>query len=118
MSVDVKQFLKKLGLFLIPFALYGLAIVVIDPFDYFALSSPVPDSLKKEISFKLNYAMWKMFEFRNDPRSDILLGDSRMMSLNPSLICIPIGTGTWNSLPHRFPFPWKGTHQAYKSPIR
>ncbi|MGD9547293.1 MAG: hypothetical protein AB7V45_07020 [Candidatus Krumholzibacteriia bacterium] len=86
MSIDLKLFLKKLGLFLIPFALYGLAILVVDPFNYFAVPSPIADQLKQEISFKLNYAMWKMFEFRRQPMSNILLGDSRMMTLKPDLI--------------------------------
>lgn len=86
MRTDVRLFIKKLAIFLIPFALYSGAIVAIDPYNYFSLSSPVKDELKQEISFKLNYAMWKMFAYRRDPRPNILLGDSRMMALDTARV--------------------------------
>jgi len=69
-------------LFAVPFLLYGIIITVVDPYNYFSLPSPVDDGLKTEISFKLNYAMWKMLEYRQAPSRNILLGDSRMMSID------------------------------------
>ncbi len=80
MPDDVKRFLRKTMLLLGPFLLFGVFVITVDPFNYFQLS-PVNEDLKKEISFKLNYAMWKMYKFDRDPAPHILLGDSRMMEL-------------------------------------
>jgi len=84
--VELRKFLIRAVLFAVPFLLYGIFIVVVDPYNYFSLPSPVDDGLKKEISFKLNYAMWKMLDYRQAPVENILLGDSRMMSMDTALI--------------------------------
>lgn len=86
MPTEVTKFLKKMAIFVLPFVLYSGAIVLIDPFNYFKVGSPVRNDLKEEISFKLNYAMWKMFAFRQDPSPDLLLGDSRMMDMDAEAI--------------------------------
>lgn len=82
MSPELKHLVRKLGLFLLPFAVYACAIVVIDPYNYFGVSHVISDGLKSDISYKLNYAMWDMIEYRRDPAPNILLGDSRMMGLD------------------------------------
>lgn len=81
MSPEVRQLAKKLAIFLLPFALYAATIALIDPYNYFSSRSVIGNDLKQEISFKLNYAMWKMIEFRRHPEANLLLGDSRMMEL-------------------------------------
>ena len=70
---DVQIVLQKLVLFGLPFAVAFCVVALVDPYNYFRLPSPVDDALKSRISFKLNYAMWKMFDYRRDPRPDILL---------------------------------------------
>jgi hypothetical protein len=82
MSADVRLLIKKLAIFLRPFMLYAAAIVAIDPYNYFNSRSDNGNDHKQEISFKLNYAMWKMIEFRRHPKANLLLGDSRMMDLH------------------------------------
>lgn len=82
MSVELKIFSKKLAIFLLPFALYAVTVVLIDPYNYFNVYSVVRNDLKQDISFKLNYAMWKMIEFRRNPEANLLLGDSRMGNLH------------------------------------
>ena len=64
-----------LALFAVPLVLFAGFVLAVDPYDYSPLPSPVSDELKREISFKTNYAMWKMFAYRRDPKPAILLGD-------------------------------------------
>lgn len=78
---EVKLLIRKLGLFSLPFVLYAVVIAVVDPYDFLPGPSPFGEEIKREISFKLNYAMWEMTRFREDPAPNILLGDSRMMSM-------------------------------------
>jgi len=96
MSVEVTKFLKKLAIFVLPFVLYSAVIGFIDPFNYFDSGSPVRDELKQDISFKLNYAMWKMLEFRQTPHPDLLLGDSRMMDMDAQAISSLTGDDFYN----------------------
>lgn len=97
MPSDVRQLFRKLALVLIPFALYGCAIVVVDPYNYFNLFSSGGMSAKKEISFKLNYAMWSLIDFKRDPAPNILLGDSRMLALDAEDIRAASGR-EWHNL--------------------
>lgn len=96
MSVDLKKFLRRGMIFAVPFLLYGVFITIIDPYNYFSLPSPVNDGLKKEISFKLNYAMWKMLDYRKAPQNSILLGDSRMMAMDETRITEISGIDFYN----------------------
>lgn len=81
MSPEVKKLIKKLALFLLPFGIYGAVIIAIDPYNYFSPKSVIPGELKQEISFKLNYALWRMVEYKRQPSDGLLLGDSRMMAI-------------------------------------
>ena len=73
MKSNVNRFIKRLGLFAVPFAVYIAVIIIVDPYEYIAISSIIPESDKKEISFKLNYAMWKLMQYRNNPRVNPIL---------------------------------------------
>lgn len=86
MSTAVKKFLFRSLLFALPFFLYGMLVMAIDPFNYFGVGGPVSTDLKEKISLKVNYAMWKMLDYRRDPEPNLLLGDSRMMSLDAQLV--------------------------------
>ena len=76
----------RILLFSIPFILYGLLVVAVDPFNYFGTRNLISTDLKEDISLKINYAMWKMLRYRRDPVPNLLLGDSRMMSLDARLV--------------------------------
>ena len=80
-STQLGRLAWKTGLVALPFLIYGMVIAAVDPYNLFGLSSLVDDRYKQDISYKLNYAMWKMLQYRHDPQPAILLGDSRMMNL-------------------------------------
>lgn len=86
MPRDVKLFLRKTALFSLPFLFYGAVIGLIDPYCYFGTGGPIPQALKRQAAYPLNYAMWKMIEYRRNPVQDILLGDSRMMNLDSARV--------------------------------
>ncbi len=101
MTASTPQQLRKLawksGLMALPFALYGALIVAVDPYELFGVSSLVQLRYKQDISYKLNYAMWKMLRYRRDPLPNVLLGDSRMMNLPDDAIQQASGR-TWANL--------------------
>ena len=96
MPADLKLLIRKLALFFLPFVLVGLLVSFIDPYNYFSTPSPYSDEAKKRISFPLNYAMWKMMIYRDNPVPNLLLGDSRMMSVKPEAIQATSGLDYYN----------------------
>lgn len=86
MSAALKKLIKRGMLFSIPFLLYGLLVLAVDPFNYFKTGSLISNDLKEDISLKINYSMWKMLKYRQEPVPNILLGDSRMMSIDDQLV--------------------------------
>jgi len=82
----MKKFLIKSFVFSLPFFLYAFSVIIVDPYNYFRLSKAIPNEIKLQISYPLNYPLWKIIEFKNSPSSNILLGDSRMNRLSAELI--------------------------------
>ena len=78
----MKTLVRKLFIFSLPFAVYAVVVVVIDPFDFFNVCHLISDETKQRLSYRLNYRLWKMTAYRRQPSSNILLGDSRMEHLN------------------------------------
>lgn len=64
-----------------PFIIYTVLILVIDPFNYFAISDIIPYQIKNLNSRTTNYTLWKTIEFSRDPNPNIFLGDSRVAGL-------------------------------------
>jgi len=83
---DAKTFLRRLALFSVPAVVCLAVMIMIDPFNFFGVSHVVPDGLKSEISQKINYAMWKMLAYRQDPVPNLLLGDSRVADLDEEYV--------------------------------
>lgn len=110
MPADLKLLIRKLTLFCLPFVIYGLLIAFIDPFNYFRVPGPSETQLKKNISLPLNYAMWKMIAFRRDPVPNLLLGDSRMMSMKTEAIQAISGLDYYN-----FAYGGGSLHEAIKT---
>lgn len=96
MASDLKKFSIRAGLFLVPVAVYCLFVLSIDPYDLYPTGSWVSEDLKEDISYKTNYAMWKMLEYRRRPCPNILLGDSRMMALDTAEIRAASGFDYFN----------------------
>ncbi len=83
----MRTFLIKGTLFSLPFVIWGLLILLIDPYNYFRPTSPlIPNEVKAATSYRLNYAIWKMVGYRRDGCPNILLGDSRVDELDAALI--------------------------------
>lgn len=77
--------LKALA-FAAPFALFGLAMVLVDPFDYFDALRFIDKSHKDETTLRLHDTLRKAIDFEHDPVPNLLLGDSLMNSLRPEMV--------------------------------
>jgi hypothetical protein len=73
-------------IFIIPYLIYSLIVVVVDPYNYFGLFKFTSNNEKALISKKINYALWHLIEYKNAPVENILIGDSRMSRLKSDLI--------------------------------
>ncbi len=82
----MKRFLVKSLIFTIPFLILFGTIAIVDPYEYFGLFEFLSTNEKQKISYRLNYALWKLIKFRRNPVPNILLGDSRMNKINPDKI--------------------------------
>jgi len=78
---QLSKLVGRFALMAAPFLVYGAVILAVDPYNRFGISTLVADRYKEDISFKLNYAMWEMLQYRHDPAPNLLIGDSRMMNL-------------------------------------
>ena len=78
----MKQFLRNILLLGIPFGLYLIAVLLVDPYNNYAFPSIVDDSHKSRISQNVQQHLFRMIRFENAPRRNISLGDSRANSLD------------------------------------
>lgn len=93
MTNQIDQTMKKLYLqlilFLSPFLLISLLVVIVDPYDFFNISNLISDDQKIKCLNRSNASsprgniLWKTIAFRRDPAPNIILGDSRMVDINP-----------------------------------
>jgi len=96
----MKRFLLKSALFLAPVAAYMLLLVLADPYQLFR--TPVPEGLTFRKGLKDTVAAWsdnalyKLVRFRNHPSRNIILGDSRMYSLDSNDILAVSGQRFFN----------------------
>lgn len=86
MLQDVRKLLLRLAIFAIPFALYAGVVVTIDPYEKFDDGGPISHDDKMAVSYKLNYALWKILAFDAEPAGHVLLGDSRVMALEAEAV--------------------------------
>ncbi len=96
-SAQLTKLVGRFALMAAPFLAYGAVILAVDPYNRFGISSLVADRYKEDISFKLNYAMWEMLQYRHDPAPNLLIGDSRMMNL-PTETIDQVSGVTWANL--------------------
>lgn len=74
----MKEFFKKLLLFILPFSLYIGLIVIADPYNYWNHCRVLPIETKLQVSKKLNPRLWKVIQFNRAPEPNVLFGDSRV----------------------------------------
>ncbi len=89
------SFFRKIFIFLIPVLLYMVAIALIDPYNMFS-TQLLDDEQKKNTAFRLNYTLWKYVEYDKEPKSNILLGDSRMALLHNETVELLTGAQVYN----------------------
>ena len=82
----MKRILINATILALPFLIYSLIVIIVDPYNYFKLYQFTTDEVKHQISPVLNYPLWKIIQFTNNPCENILLGDSRMGRLDIKLI--------------------------------
>lgn len=77
--------LKSLAFFL-PFGLFLLALMAVDPFNYFGISHVVDQEAKEKTAFRLHDTLRKGIEFERTPIPNILLGDSLMNMVRSEMV--------------------------------
>jgi len=87
----MRRLLFKLVLLALPFVFYALGVFAVDPFDYFRVSSDLENAFKSAVGGRLDPPLWKLLAYRRSPRAHILLGDSRMNSLDAEQVGAKIG---------------------------
>lgn len=82
--MGVRKLLLQVLLLALPFLLITGTVVVVDPYALFGVSTFVPHELKEKNLWHEGRTMtfsnmeWKLIEFRQAPRENILFGDSRL----------------------------------------
>ena len=89
----MKRFLKNLLLLALPFVVYLLLIMVVDPFNYLHISEVVDTSAKAKISQQVDPHLYRMIRYENEQKRNLSLGDSRADNLARTL-----EPGTWANL--------------------
>ena len=79
----MKKLFLNFFIFSAPFIFLALIIIKVDPYNYFSDNSQNNDA-KQKIARKINYALWKIVEYKRHPLPNILLGDSQMGRLKRS----------------------------------
>lgn len=92
----------KLLLFLSPFILHAILIIIVDPYNFLNYSHLIPDRDKKlclgrtmETTPRGNIC-WKVLEYERNPLDYVLIGDSRMAHINNSITNEIIGENVYN----------------------
>lgn len=73
----MKKLFKRIIVFSIPFAIYFIAVLIVDPYSYYKNNNIVGLELKEKIANKIEPHLYKIINFENNPKQNILLGDSR-----------------------------------------
>lgn len=79
----MNKFITTILYFLVPFLLMALILIYIDPYNIIKREKNEDLlKLKKQISYKKNYALYKLQEYYYNPSDIIVLGDSRANRLS------------------------------------
>jgi len=92
----VRPILGRALVFLIPFYLLILGVMLVDPYDFFGRSRLIHKDIKKEVSLYYNPVLWKTLQFGKSPMANILLGDSRMYNMDVDDIRSVSGASFYN----------------------
>jgi len=73
----MKKLFNKILVFSLPFAIYFVIVILVDPYSYIHANKIVDSNLKEEVAKKIEPHLYKIIDFENKPKRNILLGDSR-----------------------------------------
>jgi hypothetical protein len=74
----MKRLLLKFLIFLSPFLIYCIIVVIIDPYNVIGYSKIISNDLKLNNAAIINESLWRVQLFKIKPSPNILFGDSRM----------------------------------------
>lgn len=81
----MKKFFINITTFLIPFIMYVLLVIYIDPYSLiFTGKNKKINEISLKIAQPLNYSLYKLSNFSKNPTDVIFLGDSRTDAINTS----------------------------------
>ena len=86
MNKEVKKILKRILLFSMPFLVWCITVIIVDPFNYFNTSNIISQDIKEKSSRKLNSLMYNCTDFKNNPKQNIIIGDSRIRKFSTDVI--------------------------------
>lgn len=93
----MKTFVKRFLLFVTPLLVYVLLALYIDPYNViFKENNKKIIQLEHSIPYKLNYPLYKLQQYSDNPLDVILLGDSRTDNLNTATFVNLTNLGTAN----------------------
>ncbi len=98
----MKKLFFKLSIFLSPFILNALLVVIVDPYNFYNISHIIPDSDKKKCIGRTmettprGNICWKILEYERNPTEEVLIGDSRMVHINNSISGEVLGKEVYN----------------------
>ena len=80
----MQKYLYSCAIFLLPFLVYFIIANIIDPYNYHNVSYS-SDSPEKKIAKLIEPHLFKLIEYKNSPKKNIMLGDSRSNTLYSQL---------------------------------
>ncbi len=80
----MSRFLKITSLFLSPFIIILILNILVDPFSY--QTKNFLNLKKQEVALPMDYRLYRLNEFRNNPKNRIIFGDSRMYALKEDYV--------------------------------
>jgi hypothetical protein len=86
-NLAMRHFLSRTFIFITPFIFWLLVVLLIDPYNFLSHSSGIIDNqVKTNISYRLNYPLFKLIKYQKHPTQYILLGDSRTNSMDIKVV--------------------------------
>jgi hypothetical protein len=98
----VKTLTLKILFFFSPIIFVSLIVFIVDPYNLFNVSKLFSDQAKIKCLNRSNSSaprgniLWKTIEFRRNPTPNIILGDSRMVDVNPATLEKKLGSKVTN----------------------
>ena len=72
----MRKYIKNISFFVIPFGIYFVLVYLIDPFNYYNKKNYTERKINL-IAKKTEPHLYKLIDFKNNPKENIVLGDSR-----------------------------------------